>query len=369
MLENQLEKHIMIEIWERLKNRKLHICADDNRFLGGRESRLEYISEVLKDITQKHHIEKINYMLVHDVECSRRITSTKIVFYRVAMQKTLFYIAALHWHKGEEKEHIIPYILRTEDYLFAFGSLVLEEVYDYYIMNENQVCAIMKQNEITVYDKEGSNALVSLPYKTNPYMYFAGCEAVNEGKTIPILDRGILLVLDLFSETLTKSYCEIRSKQIWVVYQKKEEDKNGEFRNRIDIVEDINQTNQIEAVIDFLISISNKISLSRYSKRQSYKTEREDFICSCITDETPSVIGIETELCYFQIGDTLKEIVHNMLGILDTEYNLDGCIFTDMAFYQGERVVFSICSHEGVATMLLTDEEYKEFLKMTKTVF
>ena len=370
MLEKQLEKEMILEIWEQLKYKKLYIQKKDKQQLKENEWLIEYIDEVLKNITEQHQIEKINYMLVSDAECGMKITDTKIVFYHSDMLKPLFYIASIYGYKGTEEAHIIPYVLRTENDLFAFRDLVLEDVYNYHIIGEYEVCTIMKQDQIVVYNmREELEIFASFSYKTHPYMCFGQKEILYK-EQIAILDGTDLIMLNLHCKTLTKSYCEIKNKRVWYEFTEKQYDAEGELCNRIDIVEDINQPEQIEGIMEFLRKISDKISLSRYGKtKKSYKTERKDFICSELTDETTSVTGIETEVCYFKIGDTLKEIVDKMTGILDREYVIDGYTFTDIAFYNDDREVFSVCSHEDAASFYLSDEEYKEFKKMKSALF
>ena len=99
-----------------------------------------------------------------------------------------------------------------------------------------------------------------------------------------------------------------------------------------------------------------KVYVDRYFSE--YKISNR--IVTCIT---PCTLGGACVMYYFEVEDNIKKRFYEMEELFsrvmeDNEWYLD-----DPVFYKAGKIVLSICSHEGYATLYLTEIPYKEFLK------
>lgn len=70
------------------------------------------------------------------------------------------------------------------------------------------------------------------------------------------------------------------------------------------------------------------------------------------------------ELFYFQINEDIKDGFYNMYNMFSNVLISDEIYLEDLAFFRGKQVLLSICSHEQMATLEITEEEYEEFKKL-----
>lgn len=90
----------------------------------------------------------------------------------------------------------------------------------------------------------------------------------------------------------------------------------------------------------------------------------QDVIAKKYTRITPTTEGPIMQQYHIKIGELLKNIEENMTSIFSFPYSINNEEYENLTFYKGDKVVFSICSHENYASVMLDDAQKKEFQKM-----
>lgn len=82
-----------------------------------------------------------------------------------------------------------------------------------------------------------------------------------------------------------------------------------------------------------------------------------------VTCITPCTLGGACVLYYFEIEENIKKRFYEMEELFRCVIKEDEWYLDDPVFYKAGEIVLSVCSHEGYATMFLTEMQYNEFLK------
>jgi len=90
----------------------------------------------------------------------------------------------------------------------------------------------------------------------------------------------------------------------------------------------------------------------------------QDVIAKKYTRITPTTEGPIMQQYHIKIGELLKSMEENMTSIFSFPYSINNEEYENLTFYNGDKVIFSICSHENYACVMLDDSQKKEFQKM-----
>jgi hypothetical protein len=70
--------------------------------------------------------------------------------------------------------------------------------------------------------------------------------------------------------------------------------------------------------------------------------------------------GISTgplfEMCFFNTGEAVREMLASMRSLFDMECRMNGVAFEDLTFYRDGRPLLKICSHEDAAVLYADGE-------------
>lgn len=96
------------------------------------------------------------------------------------------------------------------------------------------------------------------------------------------------------------------------------------------------------------------------------KFSQYDFIKREVTFKTHCTVGPLTTVYYFKTSDSLKQKFKSMENLFECIVICDKnrSILSDPAFYKGENLVCSICSHEAMGSLVLEEAEYDTFRKL-----
>lgn len=89
----------------------------------------------------------------------------------------------------------------------------------------------------------------------------------------------------------------------------------------------------------------------------------EDVIRKKYTRVTPTTSGPIREIYYIKIGELLKKIESAMKSLFDFPYTINNEQYENLSFYKGEELIFTICSHENFACVILDKKEENELKK------
>lgn len=111
--------------------------------------------------------------------------------------------------------------------------------------------------------------------------------------------------------------------------------------------------------IDYDKEIKNKKDLS-------FKGETNEYLGKEITRCSYDTIGGFQEICYFIIGNIVKNIIHQMNNLYDwKKFNICNEQFYGFACWRNdEEVIFFTMPGDKIAVMNLTNDEYEELLKL-----
>ena len=90
----------------------------------------------------------------------------------------------------------------------------------------------------------------------------------------------------------------------------------------------------------------------------------QDVISSRYTRITPTTEGPIMQQYYIQIGELLKDIEKNMTSMFSFPYFINNEEYENLTFYTCNEIVFTICSHERYAYVMLNNEQKKDFQKL-----
>ena len=90
----------------------------------------------------------------------------------------------------------------------------------------------------------------------------------------------------------------------------------------------------------------------------------EDVITRKYTRITPTTEGPIMQQYYIKVGELLKRIEENMTSIFSFPYIINNEEYENLTFYKWNEVIFSICSHEKYACVMLEDSQKKELQEM-----
>ena len=90
----------------------------------------------------------------------------------------------------------------------------------------------------------------------------------------------------------------------------------------------------------------------------------EDVIKKRYTRITPTTSGPIMQQYYIRIGELVKRIQSDMDGLFSFPYTINNEQYENLTFYRGKDPIFTICSHENFACIMLDDQEKKELQKL-----
>ncbi|HCC08037.1 MAG TPA: hypothetical protein DEP72_07785 [Clostridiales bacterium] len=108
--------------------------------------------------------------------------------------------------------------------------------------------------------------------------------------------------------------------------------------------------------------VLNDISL--FGSDKPFETDAPDFIRHEFTRETTVTRGPVFEMCYFRIGVQFELLLESMKHLYDYPYIIQDVNFEDIAFYQKDKIILAICSHEEFSLLNLDEAWYKEFVEL-----
>lgn len=111
-------------------------------------------------------------------------------------------------------------------------------------------------------------------------------------------------------------------------------------------------------------SVLGSVDLQNRKHKSDY-TKVLDCTYVKYTRRTPVTAGPIFEICYFQLGDTFKDLILKMDKLFEYHHYIEDTEFEDLTFYNKDRIILATCSHEGFAYMNLEDEEYEELLELS----
>ncbi len=99
------------------------------------------------------------------------------------------------------------------------------------------------------------------------------------------------------------------------------------------------------------------------SKDISFKCKMKEYLGNEITRCSYDTIGPFQEICFFEKGNLVKEVIGNMKHLYDWEKFMINCQqFEDIAFWRNDIEVIYHTLEGRQAVLNLTDEEYEELL-------
>lgn len=98
-------------------------------------------------------------------------------------------------------------------------------------------------------------------------------------------------------------------------------------------------------------------------EKVSYNFDNLPLIEIQVTNHTPVTIGPIVNLCFFECDERMRSEFSKMSDLF-SPIEIGYARMDDMVFFDGDRVFFSVCSHEGYANFNFTDEEFQEFMKL-----
>lgn len=93
--------------------------------------------------------------------------------------------------------------------------------------------------------------------------------------------------------------------------------------------------------------------------REVYPIE-EDVIGKRYTRITPTTSGPIMQQYYIKIGELVKSIEEGMDGLFSFPYTINNEQYENLTFYRGTDPIFTICSHESFACVILDKKEENE---------
>lgn len=87
-----------------------------------------------------------------------------------------------------------------------------------------------------------------------------------------------------------------------------------------------------------------------------------DVIVKKYTRITPTTEGPIMQQYHIKVGELLKRIEQEMTSLFSYPYYINNEEYENLTFYKGEKIIFSICSHENYA--ILDDTLKSEFEKI-----
>ena len=90
----------------------------------------------------------------------------------------------------------------------------------------------------------------------------------------------------------------------------------------------------------------------------------EDVIRKRYTRITPTTSGPIMQQYYIRVGELLKRIESDMDSLFAFPYTINNEQYENLAFYRGKDPIFTICSHEKFACIMLNEKEQKELQKL-----
>ena len=95
-------------------------------------------------------------------------------------------------------------------------------------------------------------------------------------------------------------------------------------------------------------------------KEEKNLSDFEDFIKVDYSNDTPVTSGPKFEILYLTIGDVFHQMKSKLPSLFKFPYKINDKCYEDLAFYNEDRVIMAVCSHEKFAYFNLTDKEYNE---------
>lgn len=90
----------------------------------------------------------------------------------------------------------------------------------------------------------------------------------------------------------------------------------------------------------------------------------EDVIRKKYTRITPTTSGPIMQQYYIKIGELVKSIEEGMDGLFSFPYTINNEQYENLTFYREKDPIFTICSHEKYACIILDDEGIKELKRL-----
>lgn len=91
---------------------------------------------------------------------------------------------------------------------------------------------------------------------------------------------------------------------------------------------------------------------------------KEDVIARKYTRITPTTEGPIMQQYYIKIGKLLRSIEEQMTSLFSFPYIINDEAYENLTFYKGDKVIFTICSHEEYACVIVDDAQKKELKKI-----